>query len=129
MEQNLCQSLLIYFKYLIEQCQRWFLKHVCFVPDYAPSMLLLKLSGLNFNESEIPVKRLLLMGRLITEPKIAPAVRTLFDSRVCFFLFTFTLYKFNLNTYFQDWHVTSIFPSHNKWKTSYTKRFLPIRRQ
>ena len=35
-----------------------------------------------FNESEVPVKRLLLMGRLITEPKIAPAVKTLFDSRV-----------------------------------------------
>ena len=47
-----------------------------FVPDYAPSILLLKLSGLNSIESEVHVKRPTLLGRLITEPKIAPAVKT-----------------------------------------------------
>ena len=58
----------------LELFQSWFLKNVCFEPDYAPSILLLKLSGLNSIESQVHVKRLLLLGRLITEPKIAPAV-------------------------------------------------------
>ena len=59
----------------LELFQSRFLKNVfCFVPDYAPGILLLKLSGLNSIESEVHIKRLLLLGRLITEPKIAPAV-------------------------------------------------------
>ena len=59
-------------------------------------------------------KRLVLLGRLMTEPKIAPAVITLFDSRfnsyfnpdinsMGFFVhINESLCKYNLNTYFED---------------------------
>ena len=59
----------------LERCQSWFLKNVFSVTEYAPSIFLLNLSGINSIESEVHVKRLLLLGRLITEPKIAPAVK------------------------------------------------------
>ena len=64
----------------------------------------------NSIESEVHVKRLLLLGRLITDPKIAPAGKILFDSRVnsyfnpdinlaVFFIhINASLCKYNLNT-------------------------------
>ena len=39
------------------------------------------MSGLISVASEIAIKKLLFLGRLITEPNIAPTVRNLFDSR------------------------------------------------
>ena len=64
-----------------EYCQSWFLKHIFYVPSFTPGFLLLKMSGLNFNASEIAIKRLLLLGRLITEPNMTPTVRNLFRCR------------------------------------------------
>ena len=62
----------------LERCQQWFLKTIFYVPNFAPNSLLLKLSGLNsMIESEIDFKRLMFLGRLITEPKMAPVVRLL----------------------------------------------------
>ena len=44
----------------LKRCQYWFLKHMMFyVPKFAPGPLLLKLSGLNSFESEVPTKKLL----------------------------------------------------------------------
>ena len=63
-------------------CQQWFLKNIFHVPVFAPSSLLLKLSGLKSIEAEIDFKKLMFWGRLITEPKMAPAVRSLFSSRL-----------------------------------------------
>ena len=56
-----------------ERCQQWFLKHVFYVPEFAPKRLLLKLSRLNAIGSEIALKKLLFLGRLkndsgFTEP-------------------------------------------------------------
>ena len=98
-------------------------------------ILLLKLSGLNSIESEVHVKRLLLLGRLITEPKIAPAVKTLFDSRISsyfnpdinsmgFFVHANeSLCNYNLNTYFKDWHSNSIFSSYfYEWRNIVYKK-------
>ena len=59
----------------LERCQLWFLKNIFYVPSFAQSILILKLSGLNSIESEIDVKRLLCLGRLITEPKMATVVK------------------------------------------------------
>ena len=112
----------------LERCQSWFLKNVFFVPAYAPSIVLLKISGLNSIESEVHVKWLLLLGRIITEPKIAPAVKTLCASRVNsyfnpdinsvgFFVYiNESLCKYNPNTYFEHWHANSVFPSYNEWE-------------
>ena len=66
----------------LERCQQWFLKNIFYVPVFAPSSLLLKLSALNSIEAEIDLKKLKFLGRLITEPKMAPAVRSLFSSRL-----------------------------------------------
>ena len=47
----------------------------------ASGPLLQKLLGLNSIESEIAIKKLPFLGRLIKEPKMSPAVKSLFDSR------------------------------------------------
>ena len=65
----------------LERCQLSFLKNVFYVPSFAHSTLILKLSGLKSVKSEIDVKRLLFLGRLITEPKMATVVKNLFGSR------------------------------------------------
>ena len=65
----------------LERCQYWFLKHIFYVPEFAPGPLLLKLSGLNSIESEVATKKLLFLGRLITEPKMTPLIKNLFDGR------------------------------------------------
>ena len=65
----------------LEHCQLWFLKNIFYLPSLAHhSTLVLRISGLNSIESEIDVKRLLFLGRLITQPKMSVAVRTLFQS-------------------------------------------------
>ena len=65
----------------LERCQFWFLKNIFYVPMFASGPLLQKLSGLNSIEFEIAIQKLLLLGRLIKEPKMSPAVKSLFDSR------------------------------------------------
>ena len=51
------------------------------VLSFAPGLLLLKMSALNSIGSEIAIKKLLFLGRLITEPNMTPTVRNLFESR------------------------------------------------
>ena len=65
----------------LERCQYWFLKRILYVPEFASGPLLLKLSGLNSIESEVATEKLLFLGRLITEPKMTPLIKNLFDSR------------------------------------------------
>ena len=62
-----------------ERCRMWFLKNLFFVPKFTPKHLLLKLSELNSVESEIALRKFLFLGSLITETKMAPVVRKLFD--------------------------------------------------
>ena len=63
-----------------QRCQQWFLKNLFFVPKFTPKHLLLKLSELNSDKSEISLIKFLFLGRLITETKMAPVVRKLFDT-------------------------------------------------
>ena len=71
----------------LEQCQSWSLKNIFYVPKFAPGPLLQKLSGLNSTESEIAIKKLLFLGRLIKEPRMSPVVESVFvcghQMRVC----------------------------------------------
>ena len=113
----------------LERCQQWFLKNIFYVPNFASNSLLLTLSGLNSIESEIDLKKLMFLGRLITEPKMAPVVRFLFSSRFdIFFDATITsrgvlpsicdsMYKYNLFHYLGLWFSESIFPTYTNWKT------------
>ena len=64
----------------LERSQQWFLKNVFYVPKFASRQLLLKLSGLRSIESEIE-RKLLFLGRLLTEDKMASVVRNLFEIR------------------------------------------------
>ena len=63
----------------LERCQSWFLKHIFYVPSFTPGPILLKMSGLNSVASEIAIKKLFFLGRLITETNMAPTVRNLFS--------------------------------------------------
>ena len=65
----------------LERCQLWFLKNIFFVPKVALRLLLLRLSGLNSAESEISIRKLLFLGRLLTRENMAPVVRNLFQIR------------------------------------------------
>ena len=65
----------------VERCQQWFLKNVLYVSKFAPCQLLLKLSGLWSIGSEIDLRKLLFLGRLLTGDKMAPVVRNLFQIR------------------------------------------------
>ena len=77
----------------LERCQQWFLENVFYVPTFAPGLLLLKISNLNSMESEIDLKKLLFLGRLITEPNMSAVVKGLFRSRAAsFFGADFTPY-------------------------------------
>ena len=112
----------------LERCQSWFLKNIFYVPKFAPGPLLQKLSGLNSIGSEIAIKKLLLLGRLIKEPKMSPAVKSLFDSRTKSFFdsditslgllpsIAAALHKYELFDHFENWHDNSTFPTYTRWK-------------
>ena len=70
----------------LERCQQWFLKNIFYVPNFAAIRLILTLSGLNSIESEITLRKLLFLGRIITENKLTPTVKNLFYYRVDSFL-------------------------------------------
>ena len=113
----------------LERCQQWFLKNIFYVPVFAPSSLLLKLSGLKSIGAEIDLRKLMFLGCLIIEPKVAPAVRSLFSSRLGSFsdanitsrgvLATIcdSLHKYNLFHYLELWFRESTFPTYSNWKT------------
>ena len=75
------------------------------------------------------VKKLMFWGHLITEPKTAPVVRSLFSSRVDSFFdanitsqgvlpsLCVSLHKYNLFHYLELWFSQSIFPTYTNWKT------------
>ena len=112
----------------LERCQSWFLKNIFYVPKFASGPLLQKLSGLNSTESEIAIKKLLFLGRLIKEPKMSPAVKSLFEGRTkSFFDSDITslgvlpsiaeaLHKYELFDYLGNWHDSSTFPTYTRWK-------------
>ena len=112
----------------LERCQSWFLKNIFYVPKFAPGPLLLALSCLNSVKSEIATRKLLLLGRLINEPKMSPAVKSLFDSRTkSFFDSDITslgvlpsiaeeLHEYELFHFFENWHNSSTFPIYSSWK-------------
>ena len=122
---TLTPSLLLKF----ERCLLWFFTNIFYVPSFAHSTLILKLSGLNFIESEIDVKRLLLLGRLITEPKMAAVVKNLLRSRAeSYFCSNISstrvlpniceaLPNYGLSDYFKMLFETSYFPVYSWWKT------------
>ena len=112
----------------LERCQQWFLKSIFYVPKLAPRLLLLRLSGLNSVESEISIRKLLFLGRLLTGENMAPVVRNLFQIR-CQNIFDpnivslgvlpsicEALHKYELFNYFESWFSNSVFPSYTQWK-------------
>ena len=113
----------------LERCQMWFLKIIFFVPKFAPNLLILQLAGLNSIESEIDIKKLLFLGRLLTEPKMTFVVKSLFQSRAASYFdpniksigvlpsICDTLCKYNLFIYFETWFHNSVFPCYEEWKS------------
>ena len=66
----------------LERCQSWFLRITFYAPKFVPRVLLLKLSNLNSVEAEGDIKKLLFLGRLITQANMAKTVKSLFLVRV-----------------------------------------------
>ena len=68
----------------VGRCQSRFLKKLIYVPEFAPPppprALLLRLIELNYIEAEIDIRKLLFLGRLVNEPKMAPSLRNLLRS-------------------------------------------------
>ena len=91
-------------------------------------LFLLKMSGLNSVASETAIKQLLFLGRLITEPNMAPTVINLFQCRAeSYFDTTVTsagvkfsiseaLVKHDLFHHFESWYNSSTFPIYENWK-------------
>ena len=112
-----------------ERCQQWFLKNVFYVPKFAPCQLLLKLSGLWSIDSEIGLRKLLFLDRLLTGDKMAPVVSNLFQirSQSCFDANIVTLgvlpiicealHKYGLFSYFDSRFPDSVFPKYSQWKS------------
>ena len=113
----------------LERCQSWFLMKLFYVPDLAPGALLLRLLELNSIEAEIDMRKLLFLGRLVTEPKMAPSLGNLLRSRteslfdidvqsigilpsICE-----ALNKYHLFNYFEIWFKSSTFPTYGNWKS------------
>ena len=113
----------------LERCQLWFIRNIFYLPKFTPKQLLLKLSGLNSVESEIAVKKMLFLGRLILGAKTAPVVGSLFESRTQSYFDTNIaskgvlpsiceiLHKYDLFSYFESWFSDSTFPTYLTWKT------------
>ena len=99
------------------------------MPKFAAGKLLLRLANLNSTESEIDLKKLLFLGRLITETKMPPIVKGLFQCRVDdFFNSSLTsigvlpsicdaLCKYDLFHYLQFWNRDSSSATYMQWKS------------
>ena len=100
------------------------------MPDFAPHALLLRLTELNSIEAEIDMRKLLFLGHLVTEPKMAPSLRnllrrlteSLFDKDVKSIGILPSIYKalnikYDLFNYFEIWFNSSTFPTNGNWKS------------
>ena len=99
----------------------WFLKIIFFVPKFASNLLILQLAGLSSIQSEIDIRKLLFLGRLLTEPKMTFVVKSLLQPRATSYFdpniksigvlpsICDTLCKYNVLTYFETWFHNSIF--------------------
>ena len=123
----------------LERCQFWFLKKLFLcVPNFAPCALLLRLTELNSIEAEIDMRKLLFLGRLVTEPKVA-SLRNLLRSRteslfdkdvksigilpsICE-----ALSKYDLFNYFEMWLNSSTFLTYGNWKSIVKIKFVTWR--
>ena len=107
----------------------WFLKRSFFFPKFAPNKLIFQLAGFNSIESEINIRKLLFLGRLLTEPKMTFVVKSIFQSRATSYfdpniksigvlpIICDTLCKYNLFIYFETWFYNSVFPCYEEWKS------------
>ena len=89
---------------------------------------------LNSIEAEIDMRKLLFLGRLVTEPKMAPSVRNLLRGRTGSLLdkdvksigilpsICVTLNKYDLFNYFEIWFNGSTFPTYGNWKSTVKNR-------
>ena len=113
----------------LERCQSWFLKKLFMCQIFAPRALLLRLAELNSIEAEIDTRKLLFLGRLVTEPKMAPSLMNLLRSRTESLLhkdvksigilpsICEAFDKYDLFKYFEIWFNSSTFSTHGNWKS------------
>ena len=99
------------------------------MPDFVPHALLLRLAELNSIEAQIDMRKLLLLGRLVTEPKMVPSLKNLLRSRIESLFYKDVkligilqsicegLNKYDLFDYFEIWFNSSTFSTYGNWKS------------
>ena len=102
--------------------------HGFFMAFMYPNLLSIYCYSLNSIESEIALRKLLFLGRLITDPKIEQSVRNLFMSGAESYFdasvtsmgalpsITEALNKYDLFHFFVSWFHDSTFPTYSNWK-------------
>ena len=111
----------------LRHCQSWFLKIIFYAPKFAHNLLLQRLSGLNSIESKIALRKLLFLGRLITEPKMAQSLSLFMSRAESYFDAGVTSMgvlpsiievwnKYDLFHFFDSWFDDSTFLTYSNWK-------------
>ena len=100
---------------------------------YGVSILIERLACVNSVESEIEYRKLLFIGRLLSEPNIPITVKILFRTRIesfydekissigVFSTIFEALSKHDLLIYLEEWRKTAIFPTYSVWKNLLVK--------
>ena len=112
----------------LEDCQHCFLRKAFHAPKFAPGILLSQLSILISVAAEIDLKKRLLLSCLITQPNMAPTMKSLFLSKMensldpslptlgIIHRIYEALQKYDLFHYFIQWFHSSISPTYAGWK-------------
>ena len=89
----------------------WFLKIIFFCTKICPRFTDFTACRSHSIESEIDIRKLLFLGRLLTEPKMTFVVKSLFQYRATSYFdpniksigVSLSICKYNLFTYFETW--------------------------
>ena len=96
---------------------------------------------MNSVEAEVDIKKLLFLGRLITQANMAETVKSLFLVRVeNYFDSRFsslgaipsiceTLRKYDRFQHFENWFTNSIFPTYSSWKNLLKRKSVKMKRE
>ena len=119
--------------------QRWFIRRLFHLPDYTRNEMLVNVSGIPSVATIINQKKLYLLGRIITLPKIPDVVKAVMKSRSLDFFdrdnssphgllhdIVCLLEKYELMTYALFWKNSSLFSSYHKWKSIVNSRLFKM---
>ena len=117
----------------LERCQRWFLKFLFYVPDFFAGSFLLQITRLFSVEAETDLRKVLFLGRVITNIK-PPSYQRFFTRRMeslrdpeIHFVGVITsrydvVQKYELTHAIDEWFESGTFPLPGVWKKLIKKK-------